>query len=369
MEKNVQISDKRESNIELLRVFCILLIIMHHIVVHCIVIQLGDSKMYPAGEMFNNFVFYKRLIFFDFMACFGKMSNNIFILITGYFMCEKVDININKQLKKILGQVLFASVFLMIISALYNAFFDNTFTSTLPISIFNNEWYFIGYYVCIIVIARVFLNKYIQNLDQKRYSELLIILFAIVSIMFTKGLISNISPNLTIVLTGVFLYSLGGYIKKYDMFKKVNIITLIIVLILSFVIMGLSYRNYTMDNILSSLKQGKQEYFQSIRLYEENSLMSIVIAVCIFEIFRRIKIPKSNVINYIASATFMIYLMHDNDFVRTIYRSFDWIKPFHDDVFGFMKMYFIYVFSIYVFGFVSYLIYKLVKRALHKIID
>lgn len=362
MEEKTQNTNQRETNLELLRIFCILLIIMHHIVVHCITVQLGDTTLYPVGEMFNNPIFHKRLIFLEIAACFGKMGNNIFILITGYFMCAREEINISKSLKKILGQVIFASVFLVIISALYNRFIDNTFSAMLPISVFNNEWYFIGYYVCIIVIAKVFLNKFLQGLDQRKYSEFLIIVFAIVSLMFTKGLLSAISPSIVIVLTGVLMYSLGGYIKKYDLLKNVSTFLLFVIIIMAILLMILSYRNYTINGILSSLNQGKQEFVQSIRLYEENSIMCIVLGVCIFELFRRMKIPNSNVINYIASATFMIYLMHDNDFVRTIYRNVDWIKPYHDNLAQFFKLYFVYVICIYAFGFVSYLIYRLARR-------
>lgn len=345
---------KRESNIELLRILCIISIIVHHIVVHGIKPQLESTTLFPAGQMFNNLVFYKRLIFLDFGAAFGKIANNIFILISGYFLCEKIDFDLGKQLKKILSQVLFASIILIIISTIVGACTQKPYTSYMSLSVFNDEWVFIGYYIAIIVIGRLFLNRVIQKLDQKSFFAVVIALFAIVSLTFSRSIIYSISANLVLVVTGLFFYCLGGYIKKYDCFKNTKTRSLLIILLLTVILMMVSYRNTTLNDINRNLINGVPEYHQNIRLYEEYSLVCMVIAVCIFELVRRVKLGEIVVINKLASATFMVFLMHDNELARSIYRNIKWIEPYHDNLGQFLEMLIVVTLSLYVVGVVTW---------------
>ncbi|MCR5185665.1 MAG: acyltransferase family protein [Clostridia bacterium] len=349
---------KRESNIELLRILCIISIIVHHIVVHGIKPQLESTTLFPAGQMFNNFVFYKRLIFLDFGAAFGKIANNIFILISGYFLCEKIDFDLGKQLKKILSQVLFASVVLIIVSMVVGACTEKPYTNYISLSIFNNEWVFIGYYISIIVIGQLFLNKYLQNLDQKQYLGVVIALFAMISLTFSRSIVYSISANLVVVVTGLFLYCLGGYIKKYECFNKISTGTILIVILITVLLMILSYRNTTLNDINTCLINGVPEYHQTIRLYEEYSIVCIVIAVCTFELFKRIKIKNYSTVNSLASATFMVFLMHDNELARSIYRNVKWIEPYHENIVLFFAMLIGIVAVLYIVGVVAYFIYE-----------
>ena len=79
---------------ELLRIIAIVLIIAHHLFVHVVRDQLLDSSMYGCGEMFNNFRFYIKLVLLEYGAAIGKIGVCLFILISGYFMCEKKEIDI-----------------------------------------------------------------------------------------------------------------------------------------------------------------------------------------------------------------------------------------------------------------------------------
>lgn len=355
-------TNQRESNIELLRIICIILIIVHHTIVHGVKPQLESATLFAPGQMFNNFVFYKRLIFLDFGAAFGKIANNIFILISGYFLCEKIDFDLGKQLKKILSQVLFASIILIIVSMIVGACSEKPFTNYMSLSVFNNEWVFIGYYISIIVIGRLFLNKWLQKLDQKEYLGLVIALFAIVSMTFSRSILYSISANLVVVVTGLFMYCLGGYIKKYDCFKNIKASTIILIMLITAVLMVASYRSNTLNDINTNLINGVPEYHQTIRLYEEYSLVSIVLAICSFELFRKMKINSSPMINKLASATFMIFLMHDNELARSVYRNIKWIEPYHDNIALFFGMLIGIVATLYIVGLATYFIYDRIMK-------
>ena len=73
MDNNTS-QDKRQSNIELLRILAMLFIIAYHFVYH------GDVY-YPHVDIsgFNR-------IFTTFLRPFGKMGVNIFVMISGYFL-------------------------------------------------------------------------------------------------------------------------------------------------------------------------------------------------------------------------------------------------------------------------------------------
>ena len=80
----------------------------------------------------------------------------------------------------------------------------------------------------------------------------------------------------------------------------------------------------------------------------------MVIAVCIFELVRRVKLGEIVVINKLASATFMVFLMHDNELARSIYRNIKWIEPYHDNLGQFLGMLIVVTLSLYVVGVVTW---------------
>lgn len=81
----------RSSNIELLRNVAMLMIVLYHIIVHCVNVQLTnkDSIERLSNGLFNQPLFYKKLMILDTFNTFGIIGNVIFILISGYFMVHK----------------------------------------------------------------------------------------------------------------------------------------------------------------------------------------------------------------------------------------------------------------------------------------
>lgn len=74
---------KRESNIELLRIITMLMIVMYHIIYHCVGEQLAN------GSLLHEPVIYKKMIILVVLYTFGHIGNNMFIIISGYFMANR----------------------------------------------------------------------------------------------------------------------------------------------------------------------------------------------------------------------------------------------------------------------------------------
>ena len=71
------IEKKRDSNIELYRIFLMLLIVAHHYVVN-------SGLMDIMGDQY----FSSKSIFYYLFGAWGKVGINCFVLITGFFMCK-----------------------------------------------------------------------------------------------------------------------------------------------------------------------------------------------------------------------------------------------------------------------------------------
>ena len=107
----------------------------------------------------------------------------------------------------------------------------------------------------------------------------------------------------------VFVYSIGAYIKIYDINFKYYWDKVIMILIV--VLIGVSV------NVPSAI-QNEGDLCKDSLNFTQNFLPIIVSAILTFLCFKNLKIKYNKVINYIASLTFPVYLFHENPFCRTL---------------------------------------------------
>ncbi len=345
---------ERSSNIELLRIVAMIMIIIYHIWCHCISIQLSNDTMY-----FIEPHFYKKLMLFAVISPFGQIANALFILISGYFMIEKKTINITKIAKKLFSQGVYATIALLFLSIVIYKIYSNATISFVTINYFNYGSWFVGYYFVIILTAYLLLNKIVGKIDEKKYIELLVILFAIIQFSYITEILRNIASNLVIYLTGVFLYLLGGYIKKYEPFKNVKTVFFIFGIIFTFVLIIIS--NYNINSSRIEVYNYTEPFRVFIENYPNNFIIPITLAVCFFELFRRLKIKQNKVINYISSSTLMIYLLHDNDLIYSLWNTVDWLTLLKNTPHIFMYKMFIWSVGIFELCLLLFIIYNCIS--------
>ena len=345
--------NKRSSNMELLRIVAMLMIICYHIFYHCINVQLTDINLIAkyGNDWFCHPCFSYKLCILAIISPFGQIGNALFLIISGYFMAHKEKIDLIKTSKKLLFQLGFVSLLLGLVS-IYS--YHNITDISLNLMQFNSfnyiSWY-IGYYFTVIVIAKIFLNRFLSKLDQMNYLMFLIVIFAFLQFSWSEGLIASIVNGIEILCTGILLYSLGGYIRKYNPFESLRLWSIIFIIIfinvlriycplyefvryvvllltiaieLPEIIIGNFYIN-TLSNILTYDPNSGNLFIQYIPGYLNNQIIPIALAIAIFEIFRRIQISSSRIINFIGSSTFMIYLIHDNVFVYNLWYINNWL--------------------------------------------
>ena len=128
----------------------------------------------------------------------------------------------------------------------------------------------------------------------------------------------------------------------------------------------LSYYNVVENSIHSYLQnvtaqqakgQAVDVFLQPFFIFDNFAIIPVGISIVMFEMFRRLKIPNSRIINAVAGGTFMVYLIHDNDFWRCIWREEDWIRILSDNPLGCsykLCMWTVFVFSV---GLLMYFLY------------
>jgi len=361
----------RSSNIELLRIIAMLMIISYHIVCHCVNVQLVDKKsMERLGNgLFNYPAFYKKLMILGTMNTFGIIGNVIFILISGYFMVQKIGggIDIVKISKKLLYQLGAASIVLTIASTVCFRMKRNTFFHLINIQVFNSMSWFVGYYFAVILIAMLFLNDFLERIDNKGYVSFLTVNFAFVQFGWTGGLADGLIPGLRTLLMGTFLYALGGYFKKYDPLSKLRTYVFFLTIIITYFFVNLSAYNTIEDSIENYIRNKPEEDFiQSIPSFTNYSIIVIIIGICLFEIFRRVRIPQSKFLNYLGQSTFMVYLLHDNEFFYSIFDTQDWITELYYHPYKFILKIFIWSVGVFACGVVIYTFYITLTKLFYK---
>ncbi|MBO4864482.1 MAG: acyltransferase family protein [Eubacterium sp.] len=350
---------KRSSNFELLRIIAMILIMISHIFQHSINVQIYE-QFYSPGEFFDNFEFYDRLVLTYFARTFGPTGCIIFILISGYFLINKEHIDVVKQIKKLLTQLLFAALVLLLMSMV---FFKMGLISTgmVIFDSFNDEWWFIGLYILIIVSAELIINRRISKLTQNQYIMCLVILFALISTELSRGIITKLASGLELLTAGIFVYLLGGYIRIYNPLKNLRVYVIILLLVFSFVIMAVSYYNFSNNSIDQAIIDNNEYYVPTeYSYYGLYTLPCLLIGVSLFELFRRIKMPTIGIINYIAGSTFMMYLIHENSFVWNWLMTIDWNSILYEKDYIALSLYLlIIVFALIFYGVIAYSVYRL----------
>lgn len=272
----------RNSNFELLRLLAMIVIIASHFLVH------GTGVTSTPPLLTNVIIIGSRI------------SNNIFFLLTGYFLQ-----NSKFTFKKLL------SLFIQIIFVNYSLLLINLFVfkernivlilkQLFPISSSMN--WFITAYVGIYMMMP-FLQKASMALrkDKDLYGLFIFILFCIMGLY---GFITPSNPYYNGILFGIYIIFIGDFIryKKFILNRShlfaYGIGTFTLLLLIRKVLIRLAIYIPTLSTYIG--------HFEG-----NSSPLVTLIAISLVLSFEKLKI-NSKTINSLASSTLFVYLIHDN---------------------------------------------------------
>lgn len=291
----------RDSNFELLRIICMLMIVCLH------VFGKGGAldRLTPAD--------------INYYVCYGVESLfivavNCFILVSGYF-----GIKFNtKKLLSLTHQVWFYSLVIFIIFFSFFSIYDVNLgvlkTTLMPIVF--NQWWFISTYV-ILYLGSPFLNILIENITKQQFQKVIILLFFVLCVLPTimsQAVNNNYGYSIS---SFVFLYFIGRYIKLYTINGHNKYVYLF--LYISFSALTFIF------NYAFTLIKGKNIGF----FFGYDTIFTFLGSIFLFLFFRGLNI-KSSLINIISPLVLSVYIIHEHPFVRAyiwdgIFHCQDWI--------------------------------------------
>lgn len=353
---NVKSNKIRNSSIELLRIIAIIIIIMHHFGVHGVFHVLDKSHNILIVDNLS-----WQIIFTQIVSWGGNVGNAIFVLITGYFLINK-KVNVKKIILLLFSMFLYS----WIIEILYFGILGVPYSikmiirESIPIY-FGNNWFVSCYIIFSFFIP--FINKFLNNINKKEY--IMFILLVFILYIFLPSFKANTFMNSKFIFFGL-VYSIGGYLKLYFIKylqntynkKYIKLFFIQIFIIIAMIVFSDIIAIIFSKDIL-------------IKLYNPFvNILSIPIAVTLFLYFLTMKPIYNKNINIISGTILGIYLIHDNDLMRTI--IWDYIFPnmeyIHSDcyiLFFIIKVCLIFI----ICSFIEFLRKKYIEPVFIKLLD
>jgi surface polysaccharide O-acyltransferase-like enzyme len=310
---------KRDSGIELLRIFAMLMVIGVHIFVYG---GYFDTAREQSGIVWSSAYF---------MRLFFRPAVNIFIIITGYFMVHS-PFDLKKSYRRVLsvyGTILFYSVLLSIIVLANRTVFETEYTVSVIIGkmllpLLSQEWYFLTGYILLCLFAP-FINISLQKITKQEYQILLIVTTVVMSLWLC---LANLDPFWDVlrdsgydglfkgknVFSFIYIYLVGGYIGLYGKTRKTP---QFLYLFGAFFCVVVNYLIWTrFDDLLA---------YEDVAMSYANPLV-VLTAVFALSFFKDVHF-YSKVVNIIASTTIGIYALHELEYMRDlIWSKFDFSK-------------------------------------------
>lgn len=270
MEHKIQ---KRESNFELLRIICII----------------GIVNMHVFGSVYNHVSGF-NLVYGTLINSAFNTGVTLFMLISGYF-------GVKSTVRKVVSLEL-TVVFYSLVSLTVGGLLGNTIglkdivKSFFPVSM--GKYWYITAYMLILVFAK-YINHFLDSLEKREYQVFLLLMLSVFSILPTIIQVHVMNDSGKGIMNMLLVYSLGRYLRKYEVDFKFKKVVALIVLLIEFALnLGIAF-----------IKGGKGVNAPFARDY---SIFIIILSVFVFLWVKDLKL-KSSLINGMAQNVIGIYLM------------------------------------------------------------
>lgn len=286
-------SKVRDSNLELLRIICMLLIIGHHCAVH--------------GGVFNTNQYWNKIFAALFLPV-GKICFITFIAISTWFFVDgKFKAS---RFIKTWGTVFFYSVVFTLVSAYINGgiTLGEIFSSLFPIS--GNSHGFASSYLLFYLLLP-FISMGTRNLNKRQARYLLILTFYAQVFAQIIGYVNNYYQSIySEIGLFIFCYILMLNLKKWPIKMLENKYLLACIAVGIYILLLLSHYSVLFGG------SNKVATFIIATNGNESSILNIIAGFAIFFLVKNIQIPQCPFVNKIARYTFAVLLIHDHNYLR-----------------------------------------------------
>ena len=271
---------RRDSNIELMRLLCMTMIVIHHMLIGSVysvpeILESQGSVNFTKGVgiLLNSFCY---------------IGVNCFILISGYY-------SIKFKIRGLIKLYLFC-VFYFVFSLLFldkPIIKDNILHAVFPFSSHHVYWFISCYFV--LYLLSPFLNVAIEHLHKKEY-VLVLTTLTIANVYYGYIWKQDYNYNGYNVSQMIYLYVISGYIRKYVNLNPLNRTKLFLIYLVFATTLGFLAIISHLINI------------PFYRTFAYNNPLLILASISFFIFFLRFSF-KNAFVNWIASSSLAIYLM------------------------------------------------------------
>ena len=295
-----EIKRQRNSAVELLRILCILMVIAGHYYAHGIAYAIGSLNLETITP---------RLLFLQMIAFGADIANDIFVIISGYYMINSVMKG--KRILKLFGEMMFyAAAIVLVFHLTGSKSFSPKELKELLLPFWSGENWFVTCYLLLCLLVP-FINPFLNRLEQKTFAKLLAILFILrfVTPIFDVKAFWNTSHGLE---QFIFLYFVGAYIKLHGFQTKAlqNPWVWICLLVAAIALWGI----LNIGLATMGVRTQNQELISDITKYYP--IFSILISSMLLIVTLGLKPFHCKFINVISGSVLAVYLIHDNPLVR-----------------------------------------------------
>ena len=349
---------ERQSNFELMRLISMFFIVGWHVIVRGEIFNTGKEPL----TMISNII----------MGIIIVHVNSLFF-ITGYFNSEKEKVN-KRKVWKLIGNIWFYRIlFLLLFLYLGLIPITNILIGEELFPLDMNNYWFMSCYLIVYIISP-YLNKVIENMDEKNFFHLVALLFIILSVLPALTNLKAVNNDGFNIMQFILVYYIGAYLKKFPLkdnfhFKKLSERQLRFLLLFSFFfILFIRISIFYLGDKLISFQTEESKYLGMIirNSYFRYSSPLVILQSCsyclLFETFHF----HNKLINFCAKSTLGIYLVHENIFVREVIYKILKIGPYHRTLKS-IVLFFIYTAIIYIGSLLIEMLRRLLSHIIHKI--
>ena len=291
----------RTSNIELLRICCMLMIIAGHVMMN----HETQFSLVNSDEIID--------LFFRGAFC---VAVNAFVLISGYF---GIKFKKDRLIHLVIQTFFYSSIFMIIAVLLEWHTVNPRYDIFAFIPILTKQYWFITCYVVLYIISP-WLNIWVDCFDRISYKKLLIVGFYIVYVWPTFSYLINAPQFIGDagygIVNFIYLYILGRYFRLYFISKHTSMY---------------HWGEYILSSIVLFLCQYGLSWllgFEFTSWISYNTFFCFMGSVCLFMAFQNMSF-QSSVVNYWAKPCLAVYLIHMAPFVLDKFCTVVGVQDYH----------------------------------------
>lgn len=329
----------RNLNLEILRIISMFMVVVLHFLLHGKVLETLSLEL----SITNFFIFLLETL--------SIAAVNIFVLISSYFLIDK-SFKISRIIK------IYAKMY--IISAIIGMIF--LLTNQIPFNLKNilaiffpfltQKYWFVNAYIMLLTLCPI-LNKLFETLSKKEYQVLCILLLiynSVIPLLIKSPVTLNTGNS---VIWFINLYLIAGYLKKYP-----------IVLSKTKILLTYGVNSLLLTAIVTFFYKYKG-ISGAMHFYRYNSIFvltsSVLLFLLVINIKKKYNSKKANIITFLSTSTFAVYLISDNSFIRNVLWT-SWVNTLKYRETWYYGLYLILICSI------IYLLCILIDKIINKIL-